>query len=226
MLALTAPVFAEIAECPPVETSVMKIDQFGNILFDITIDALLDLGYEYGDILRVDIGDINFYAPLCEDYTNVDVGALVVCNASVDNTETVKTASAALNMGDLATWTEIAKKSGIDEEPGFFWDYDEKYSDNIPVKLSLREKGGYLEQLALHQLKISNAREDYPGLTDEQFANFRNVATTGVGANVLYRSASPVNPAYNRNHETDAAVNAAGISTVMNMSDSEAVMKG
>ena len=78
----------------------------------------------------------------------------------------------------------------------------------------------------LHQLKGTNAREDYPDLTDAEYANFRNVATTGMGANVLYRASSPVNPEYNRNKEADAAVNAAGIRTVMNMADNQATMEG
>ena len=94
------------------------------------------------------------------------------------------------------------------------------------MALSLEEKGGYAEQLKLHQLNMSNSREDYPGLTDEQYANFRNIATSGMGAHVLYRSSSPVNPKYNRNREADAAVNAAGIRTVINLTDSAGVMKG
>ena len=80
--------------------------------------------------------------------------------------------------------------------------------------------------MQLHQLQMSNVRKDYPGLTDAEYANFRNVATTGIGANALYRSSSPVNPLYNRNKEADAAVNAAGIRTVLNLADSESVMKG
>ena len=79
--------------------------------------------------------------------------------------------------------------------------------------------------MLFRSLVRSDVREDYPDLTDEQYANFRNVATTGMGAFALYRSSSPVNPAINRNLEADAAVNAAGINTVMNMSDSEENMK-
>ena len=78
----------------------------------------------------------------------------------------------------------------------------------------------------IHQLTRSEVREDYPDLTDEQYANFRNVATTGIGAYALYRSSSPVNPKINRNLEADAAVNAAGIRTVMNLADNEETMKG
>ncbi|MBR0367928.1 MAG: tyrosine-protein phosphatase [Clostridia bacterium] len=111
---------------------------------------------------------------------------------------------------------------------------------------------------------MSNNREDYPDLTDAQYANFRSiatsgprktslcriphfgkpcktrflyeamlaktgffeVATSGMGARVLYRSSSPVNPKYNRNREADAAVNSAGIFTVINLADNEGEMKG
>jgi len=96
----------------------------------------------------------------------------------------------------------------------------------IAIGLTLKEKGGYLDQIALHHFTMSSVRADYPGLTNEQYANFRNVSTTGMGANALYRSASPVNPKYNRNREADAAVRAAGIRTVMNMADNESDMKG
>lgn len=48
----------------------------------------------------------------------------------------------------------------------------------------------------------------YPDLSDEQFANFRAITTTGIGAGKLYRSSSPVNPETNRNLIADRAVSA------------------
>ena len=72
---------------------------------------------------------------------------------------------------------------------------------------------------------MSNNRADYPNLTDAQYANFRNIATTGMGANVLYRTSSPIDSKYNRNKEADAAACAAGIRTVLNLSDSQSAMK-
>ena len=42
----------------------------------------------------------------------------------------------------------------------------------------------------------------------------------GIGVGTLYRSSSPVNPKYSRSREADAAAEAAGIRTVMNMADS------
>ena len=77
----------------------------------------------------------------------------------------------------------------------------------------------------IHQLARSNERADYPDLTDEQYANFRAVTTTGMGQYALYRTSSPINPELNRNKEADAAANAAGVRTVMNLADSAETMK-
>ena len=225
LLAFGALAFAEVAECPPVEVGLREIQKFGNIVLDISGDGLLELGYAYGDIVTVDIGGQTLDVPVCADYSDVDVGALVLRVIPSDNGGQ-NTATLAINIGDLATWLGIAEKSEIDQAPGFTWTYTEPWKDGVTVGLSLREKGGYLDQLALHRLTVSSNREDYPDLTDAQYANFRNIATTGMGENVLYRSSSPVNPEFNRNREADEALNAAGIRTVLNAADNATVMKG
>ena len=74
-------------------------------------------------------------------------------------------------------------------------------------------------------LERTYVREDYPHLTDAQYANFRNVATPGMGRNALFRSSSPINTKLGRNREADAATCAAGIHTVMNLADSEKKMR-
>ena len=50
------------------------------------------------------------------------------------------------------------------------------------------------------------------------------IATTGMGKGVLYRSSSPVNPELGRNTCADAALQAAGVRTVVNLADSAAEM--
>lgn len=225
LLALASLACAEIAECPQVETGVQDIQKYGNLILDISGKALFDLGYEYGDILCVKIGDSEEPIPVCSDYSDVDVGAMV-CRVVLTGNAEEDPVILAINNGDLATWLGVATRTTVDEDPGYRWDYAEEYADGIQVTLSLEEKGGYLDQIELHHLQMSNVREDYPNLTDEQYANFRNVATTDMGVNALYRSSSPVDPKYNRNREADAAVNVAGICTVLNLADNEAVMKG
>ena len=67
--------------------------------------------------------------------------------------------------------------------------------------------------------ELVREREEYPHLSDEEFANFRMIDTAGIKENVLYRSSSPVNPKLNRNLEADEAIRNAGIKTVLNMAD-------
>ena len=225
LLMLSAPAFAEIEECPTVEAGVRKIDQFGNIVLDISYDTLLNLGYNYGDMLTVDVGGHVIDMPLCLDYNNVDIGEYILCVAP-PNTGNDDTPAVSINMGNIAVALGIAEKEKTEEAPGYVWHYTDAYKDGVAIRISLKEAGGYLEQLKLHELTISLKRSDYPDLTDEEYANFRCVKTTGMGANVLYRSASPVNPQYGRNHEADAAINAAGISTIINLGDSDLIIKG
>ena len=81
------------------------------------------------------------------------------------------------------------------------------------------EEGGTL------QLTYTDARSDYPNLSDAAFANFRMVATTGMGEGALYRTASPIDSMHKRNTYADAALKMAGVATVMNLMDSPKFLK-
>ena len=74
--------------------------------------------------------------------------------------------------------------------------------------------------------RLSKNRADYPHLSDREFANFRAVATTGMGIGRLYRSSSPVNPWGKRNLIADNASKAEGIKTFINLGDTEKRLKG
>ena len=51
------------------------------------------------------------------------------------------------------------------------------------------------------------------------------VAAPGIAEGRLYRSSSPVNPDLNRNREADAALDGAGVRSVLNLADTEETMK-
>ncbi len=219
------PAPAEAGDCPQIEVGILSIQKYGNLVLGLSREAFLNLGYEYGDVITAKLGDKSWTAPVCNDYSDVDTGA-PICRVNQTDTDDGKNVLLAINGGNLATWLGIAERETIDDAPGFRWNWAEGFGADSTVTLSLEEKGGYLEQIKLHQLQMSNNRADYPDLTDEQYANFRNVATAGMGAHVLYRSSSPVDPKYNRNKGADAAVNGAGIRTVINLTDSADAMKG
>ena len=225
LLALAPMALAETAEFPTVETDVADIQKYGNLVLSLSGNALIEQGYAYGDIVTVTVAGQALDMPVGSNYSDVDNGNMICRVIEAENADD-SAIILAINMGDLATTLGLAAKSAIEEDPGFRWDYAPEYEGGVTVSIAMKEQGGYADEYMIHQLTRSEVREDYPDLTDEQYANFRNVATTGMGANVLYRSASPVNPEINRNKEADAAVNAAGIRTVMNLADSEETMKG
>ena len=67
--------------------------------------------------------------------------------------------------------------------------------------------------------RLGKTRADYPNLTDEEFANFREIHTTGIAKGKLYRSSSPISTWGNRNTIADRLSELAGIKTIINLTD-------
>ena len=222
LVLLLAETAAAESGVPTVKTDLDVISKYGNIVLKVTAKSLMDQGYDYGDVLTVTIVGQDLEMPLCSDYSDVDNGALV-CRAVNDGSDDDNKVILAINMGDLATTLGVAEKVATDDELGFTW----KPNVDLPIEITIamKEKGGYSNDLLLHQLVRTNNREDYANLTDEEYANFRNVKTTGMGAYALFRTSSPIDPELNRNREADEALNNAGVRTVMNLSDNEEKMK-
>ncbi|MBR4333933.1 MAG: hypothetical protein IKP72_14730 [Clostridia bacterium] len=83
-------------------------------------------------------------------------------------------------MSDLATVTGIAVKEKVEAAPGYVWHY--RVEEPVAVTIAMKEQGGYYDQYVMHQLSRSEERASYPGLTDEQYANFREVTAGNIGA--------------------------------------------
>ena len=195
-----------------ISATIYDIAKYGDLILMMSGAELLDKGYEYGDLFEIEIAGQTFELPMCSNYSDVDNGELVMRVSAAEDAVVV-----AINMGDFATTAKIAKKSKIEEDPGYRWDYLVEIP--VAVKISLKEAGAYREEWLVRQLVRTDAREDYAHLSDEAFANFRVVDTTGMGAGKLYRSSSPINPGIGRSTYADAAAKNAGIVTVINLAD-------
>lgn len=199
--------------------TVTEIEKYGNLVLSVSGEDFLDLGYAYGDVVTVTIGETDYTMPVGSAYSDVDNGEMV-CRVYINQEELENQVILAINMGDFATTTGLAEKTVIEEEPGYRWDYTAGVETPVAVSFSMQEQGGYLEEYNTRNLIRSYDRVDYPHLTDAEYANFRPIATTGVGEGVLYRSSSPINPKLSRNTYADAAAQEAGIKTVINLADS------
>ena len=199
-----------------VTVAIRKINKHGNVTLDTTFAEMAQAGFEIGDIITVFAGDAAYDLPIGTAFTDVDSGSMV-CRFDLEDNEV----TLAINMGAFATVTGVAEKQTIEADPGYQWTVQ-----HPEIRLQMKEKGGYLAQYNVRHLTRTDDRADYPALTDEAFANFRAVAIDKLKANTLYRSSSPLDPSIGRNTYAMAAMEAAGVRTVINLTDSAAAMQG
>lgn len=173
--------------------TVVEVQKYGNLTMDLKPRAFYDAGFELGDVLTVTVGSQQLTIPFCTSYSDVDTGSLVVRHDQKNDLVVV-----AINMGNFST------------------KYNVKAGDTLTF--ALKEKKGYLAEYLIRQLKRTNNRSDYA--TDSIFANFRAITTTGIGPGVLYRSSNPINNELGRAVYANALTRAAGVRTVLNLSDS------
>lgn len=195
-----------------VTSSVKEIQKYGNLVLTIEKKDLDAMGAEYGDVFTVSFQDTEVYAPYCTNYSDVDLGSIVLRNDG-------ETLILAINMGDFATTYSIAEKVSNPDKT-YKWIFEEgKTMEDISLLLTLTGKGEYRDEWLIHQLSRTDNREDYS--SDAAFANFREIKGGNIGEGALFRSSSPINNEIGRAKYADALIKENGIRTVMNLADSE-----
>lgn len=190
--------------------------KYGNPDIDLAADTMLET-FELGDIVTVTVEGYGTYdVPVCSNYDDVFMGEKLL--RTVPGKPQL---CLAINYGQLGMEMGIIEKAPAGAD--YAYQVKEGIEFPINVTIEMKEKGGYVDRLALGLLNRTDDRENYPELSDAEFANFREITTTGIAPGTLYRASSPVNPGIGRNTYADKAAEAAGIKTFINLSDSEAV---
>ncbi|AEF86973.1 putative lipoprotein [Treponema primitia ZAS-2] len=169
--------------------TVASVDKYGNVQTDISVEALAEAGYELGDIVTVQAGNINDPAPYVSTYSDVNRGNLLI-NLSDGKVQL------AINYGNLS------ERGGI--------------TVGNAVTLNLAKKGAYRAEYEVRHLTESEKREDYP--SDAAFANFREVKYGAISSHTLYRSRHPASGDAKAPYAA-ALDEGAGIKTVINLAD-------
>ncbi len=220
MILTFIPVFS-YAENSVTANGIVEISKYGNVKINLS-HAVITENFKLGDIVTVTFGEVSIDVPLCITFSDVDSGkAGLFCQVSggVEETEL------AINMGNFAETYGIAKKTTFPDKT-YTWEYQNGFSNNTLFTVTLKQAAGYLDEFTVRNLIYTDAREDYPNLSDEQFANFRAVTAGSIANGVLYRSASPVDPTRNRNKYADKVSEKNGITHFINLGDSdEALVK-
>lgn len=192
--------------------------KFGHLDIDLAADELLKT-FDLGDIVTVTVeGHDPFAVPVCSNYDDVFMGEKLL--RIVPGKDDLCLAT---NYGQIGVEFGIAEVAP--EVSDYRFQVKEGVEFPIHVTIEMKEKGGYVDRLALGLLTRAYDIENYPELTEEEFANFREITTTGIAPKTLYRSSNPVKPDLGREKYADAAAENAGIRTFINLSDTEAVAK-
>ena len=192
--------------------------KYGNPDIDLAADTMLET-FALGDIVTVTVEGYGSYdVPVCSNYDDVFMSEKLLRTVAGKPQLCL-----AINYGQLGLEMGIVEKAPAGAD--FAYQVKEGVEFPINVTIEMKEKGGYVDRLALGLLNRTNVKEDYAELTDAEFANFREITTTGIAPKTLYRASSPVNPEIGRNTYADKAAEEAGIKTFVNLSDSEQVAK-
>jgi protein tyrosine/serine phosphatase/S-adenosylmethionine hydrolase len=179
---------------PNVSGKITGIEKYGHTTTDIAITAFNKLGFHIGDMVTVLYGNgFVVEAPYLDGYY-VDKGSPLV--------------RAYPGHEDIAVCINYGKIYKV---------ADVKVGDGLSVMLS--DAGAYKTEYEVRNLKRTNNRSDYK--SDEEFANFRNIAFGSVAPGMLYRTSSPVNNELGRAASADRLLRKAGVKTVVNLADSE-----
>ena len=141
-------------------------------------------------------------------------GALAVMYCQDNAMKTVDIAQLPKALRSLVTGAE----KGMWNDGALFWVKGDArlYLPGL-VTVKNGEKTLYTKKDIYSVLFISGKRSNYERLNDKDYANFRNVTTTGMGRHALYRSSSPLSGKFNRNKQAMAAMKSAKVRTVINM---------
>lgn len=173
----------------------------GKMYLNYPADSFLTQ-FEIGDIVTVAInGYDTLEMPVAESSSDVPIAGFLI--AAIKGSDQLVLTAHYAQMSDVLGIT----------------------AENAPlqVSISMKEKGGYLLGLDImrNTQYMDTYLEAYPDLSIEEFANFRDVHTTGIGKNKLYRSSSPIYLYLGRNYYADSLAQVAGIATFVNLADSE-----
>ena len=158
--------------------------KYGDVYMDISVSDFFGLGYEEGDIVKVSFLDRTLELPVIPTYSYVDQGNPAIIAPLDENGEPTGCLMLAISMGNFGETYGLAYKT-TNEDKTWFWTAFDGVEFPVEVKFEMGEKGGYLSEYILHDLTRTNNREDYPELSDEEFANFREITTTGMGKGKL-----------------------------------------
>ncbi|MDY3908321.1 MAG: tyrosine-protein phosphatase [Eubacterium sp.] len=164
MLSLFRPV-TSAASTPVCPMLAKKIMDNGEVLLSSSISRLNKHKIHFCDVVKVELASVTLSLPVCKKTMDVNLRTPYIRFDKRSGH-----AYLSFNHGKFASVYGIKK--------------------NDSIRLQREKKNGYREEYKAHQYKITDRRKDYR--SDAVFANFREIRTTGMARNILYRGCNPL----------------------------------
>lgn len=182
---------------PVISGHIVEVNDYGQPIPNFTPADMKAAGFDYGDLLNVKIGS----------------------DIELDNLPYVTSFNEVAILGVLyVDYNAHGDDYGFGMLNGDFHYYvGGEVGDT--VVMTLQRKGGYNTTYEL--MKSVYQEERRPDETAEQYANFREITTTGIAPGVLYRSSNPLNCVKNpgRYAVADSLAQSVGINTEIDLAD-------
>ncbi len=179
------------------DCDVASVSSYGEMVLGFKTADLNKVGIEYGDLVDVTVGDdiVLQDVPFVTSFNEVALYSPCLC----DYNATGQSLSLGMGNGDFSV--RVGGKTGD------------------TVTITLKSKGGYKAMQEL--LKSSYGYDPKAYKSDEMFANFREMTTSGMAPKTCYRSGNPLNCVDNkvRYAYVDRLAAQVGIATELDLAD-------
>ncbi len=177
---------------------ISSYNEFGAAMLDFTEEDMAKAGFSLGDVISITIDDKEIVMPYYDGYYTRNGDYLCVAYPTYP--------SICFTANNIGLPKNLSDLEGHD------------------VIVKMKEKGGKLDvQLAL-SMKYSIMREEYD-ISDEEYANVRDVQAGRIASGVLYRSSSPFCNDINRANYVSEYLEREKVKTVLNLADTEEKMQ-
>lgn len=171
-----------------------SVDRFGNLILPVGIVEAGILGIKAGDVIEATLPGRTMDARVVESFSGARPGECVFVIPKCENGLS-KLGLAFKNFHAEIVEPSIAGKGSF--------------------RVSIRKKGECASDTG--NIVRSMSRKDYPGHTDREFANFREIIAPNIASGLLFRSSSPIDPALGRDKTALGLLSECGIKTIWNM---------
>ena len=196
-----------------IQTSGESFSDGGDLVLAIDADTFRQSGYAFGDIVNIRIDGKDYTAPVVSFATEADDGQPALVDASGP-------VWIALNSdSSFAETSGLAQKAAAEDGTSVWTMPDGRTPDTIPVTITMSAKGGFLTAYYTRHLVFSSDRADY--VSDEVYANFREVRGGAFPDGMLYRGCTPIEDYYGRTQTADEMLAKYGIRTVINLANTD-----